>query len=320
MYMAKLKAKTQIEDVEDTRIETPKIESTDQVYDLIFKEDDVTWRTIIIDLAKSGKIDPWDVEISTLAQEYLKIVSKLKETNFRLSGKVISAAALLLRLKADRMGYKEFLQLTHPEEFQEQLDEDNIFDFEGEKRFSKAGLQPRIPGIRKRKVTVFELIDALKQALEVDQRRELRLRDYGRDVIRPVQEIKQTNWVERIQAVFDILRSYVTKFKKTTAEFTDIIPSGSKEDKILTFISLLHLANEGKVELRQEELFGKIYVDINEEELSKKLKRENIEDAIKPQEIIKEHLPSIKIKSEKVRRNNSGKKNKKSAKTTRKRK
>src|SRR3989338_7652889 len=130
MYMAKLKAKTQIEDVEDTRIETPKIESTDQVYDLIFKEDDVTWRTIIIDLAKSGKIDPWDVEISTLAQEYLKIVSKLKETNFRLSGKVISAAALLLRLKADRMGYKEFLQLTHPEEFQEQLDEGDLFDFE----------------------------------------------------------------------------------------------------------------------------------------------------------------------------------------------
>jgi len=246
MYMAKLKTKTQIEDVEDTRIETPKIESTDQVYDLIFKEDDVTWRTIIIDLAKSGKIDPWDVEISTLAQEYLKIVSKLKETNFRLSGKVISAAALLLRLKADRMGYKEFLQLTHPEEFQEQLDEGDLFDFEGEKRFSKAGLQPRIPGIRKRKVTVFELIDALKQALEVDQRRELRLRDYGRDVIRPIPEIKRTDWVEKIQAVFETLRSYVAKFKKTTAEFTDIIPSGSKEDKIWTFTSLLHLANEAK--------------------------------------------------------------------------
>jgi len=96
------------------------------------------------------------------------------------------------------------------------------------------------------------------------------------------------------------------------------VPSGSsKEDKILTFISLLHLANEGKVELRQEELFGKIYVDINEEELSKKLKRENIEDAIKPQEITKEHLPSIKIKSEKVRRNKSGK-NKKSVKAARK--
>jgi len=320
MAKTKVKTKTQIEDVEDTRIETPKIESTDQVYDLIFKEDDVTWRTIIIDLAKSGKIDPWDVEISTLAQEYFNLNSKLKETNFRLSGKVISAAALLLRLKADRMGYKEFLQLTHPEEFQEQLDEGDLFDFEGEKRFSKAGLQPRIPGIRKRKVTVFELIDALKQALEVDQRRELRLRDYGRDVIRPIPEIKRTDWVEKIQAVFETLRSYVAKFKKTTAEFTDIIPSGSKEDKIWTFTSLLHLANEGKVGLRQEEPFGKIYVDINEEELSKKLKREDIEDAIKPQEIIKEHLPSIKIKSEKVRRNNSGKKNKKSAKTTRKRK
>jgi len=315
--MVKLKAKTQIEDVEDIEIETPKIDSTDQVYGLIFKEDDVTWRTIIIDLAKSGKIDPWDVEISTLAREYLKIVSKLKETNFRLSGKVISAAALLLRLKADRMGYKEFLQLTNPEEFQEQFDEGDLFDLEGEKRFSKAGLQLRIPGVRKRKVTVFELIDALKQALEVDQRRENRLRDYGRDVIRPIQEIKRTDWVEKIQAVFETLRSYVAKFKKTTAEFTDIIPSGSKEDKILTFTSLLYLANEGKVGLRQEEPFGKIYVDINEEELSKKLKREDIEDAIKPQEIIKEQLPDVRIKSGKVRRNKSGK-NKKSAKTARK--
>ena len=53
------------------------------------------------------------------------------------------------------MGYKEFLQLTHPEEFQEQLDEDNIFDFEGEKRFSKAGLQPKIPGIKKKKTNNF---------------------------------------------------------------------------------------------------------------------------------------------------------------------
>ncbi|MBS3063874.1 MAG: hypothetical protein J4445_00290, partial [DPANN group archaeon] len=61
----------------------------------------------------------------------------------------------------------------------------------------------------------------------------------------------------------------------------------------------------------------KIYVDINEEELSKKLKREDIEDAIKPQEIIKEQLPDVRIKSGKVRRNKSGK-NKKSAKTARK--
>ncbi|MEK6923121.1 MAG: segregation/condensation protein A [Nanoarchaeota archaeon] len=314
--MVKIKAKTHIQNINDIEVETPKIDSTDQVYDLIFKEDDVTWRTIIIDLAKSGKIDPWDVEISTLAQEYLKIVSKLKETNFRLSGKVISAAALLLRLKADRMGMKEFLQLTNPDESEEQFDEDG-FDLEGEKRFSKAGLQPRIPGIRKRKVTVFELIDALKQALEVDQRREIRLRDYGRDVIRPVQEIKRTDWVEKIQAVFDTLRNYVTKFKRTTAEFTDIIPSGSKEDKIWTFLSLLHLANEGKVGLRQEEPFGKIYVDINEEELSKKLKREEIEEAVKPQEIIKEQLPDIKIKSQKIRSKND-KNIRKSAKTTRK--
>ena len=49
------------------------------------EEDDVTWKTIIMDLCKSGKIDPWDIEVSILAQEYLKIVSKLKETNFRLS-------------------------------------------------------------------------------------------------------------------------------------------------------------------------------------------------------------------------------------------
>ncbi|MBS3065086.1 MAG: segregation/condensation protein A [DPANN group archaeon] len=297
--MAKIKVLKNEDDFEpEDFTRQVEIKSKDDVYNLIFKEDDVTWKTIIMDLCKSGKIDPWDIEVSTLAQEYLKIVSRLKETNFRLSGKIILAGALLLRLKSDRMGMKEFMQLTNPEEFSEDSDENSLFDVEGERRFSKAGLQPRIPGIRKRKVTVFELIDALKQALEVDQRREKRLRDYGADVIRPVQEIKQVDWFAKVKNLFETLRNYVAKTNKLTVNFTEIVPSETKEDKILTFISLLHLANEGKVDLRQEYPFGNIFVDVNEEELSKKLKGE---EAQKPQEIIKEEdLGSKKLKSIKL--------------------
>ena len=44
--------------------------------------------------------------------------------------------------------------------------------------------------------------------------------------------------------------------------FSELVPSGSKEDKVMTLIPLLHLAHvdHGNIELRQNEPFGEIEV------------------------------------------------------------
>ncbi len=239
-----------------------------QIYDIIFQEDDVTWQTMIYELARENKIDPWDVDISVLTKEFISMMYQLKEMNFRLSGKVILAAAILLKLKTERLGVEQLLMLTDPEQFPEQLPEPDadLFDVEYEKQFTKAELYPRIPGIRKRKVTMFELVGALKKALEVDERRHKRLLEAKQEIFAKPLPAKKVDILAKIEAVYNRLKQFMKKFKKKTVEFDYILPSKERKEVVWTIIPLLHLAHQHKVSLRQKEPFGKIYVDIHEDE------------------------------------------------------
>lgn len=242
------------------------------VYDLIFQDDDVTWQAVIYDLAREGKIDPWDIDISVLTAEYLKTLKKLKEMNFRLSGKVILAAAVLLKMKAERIGLEQLLMLTHPEQFEteEELGEGGIII---DKHFTKAKLDTRIPLPRKRKVTIFELVDALRRAVDVDERRRARWQELRPPAI-PHMEIKKVDIFAKIEAMFGRLKEFVRKLKRSVIGFDELVPSKEKKDVIWTLVPLLHLANQGNVELEQAEPFGKIFVKLPKSILNTKLQQE----------------------------------------------
>jgi len=259
----------------DNEPEIPAVEikSESDLYNLIFQEDDITWQAVILDLARSGKINPWDIDVSVLAQEYLKTIKKLKEMNFRLSGKVILAGAILLKLKAERLGVTQLLSLMDPDKYLVADDEPDSFDQEREKHFTKAGLDLTIPRVRKRKVTVFELVEALKQALDVDVKRAERLAAWKNQPIRALPEIRKVDIFAKIEAVFAKIKQFVRQFKKTTMTFEEIVPSKNKKDIIWTLIPLLHLANQDKINLRQETPFGQIYVDVHESTLKEKLEK-----------------------------------------------
>ena len=50
--------------------------------------------------------------------------------------------------------------------------------------------------------------------------------------------------------------------KKPTLTFIDLVASDKKEDKIFTFIPLLHLSNQEKIDLDQKEHFGDINIKL----------------------------------------------------------
>jgi len=104
----------------------------DNIFEMLLQEDDVKWQTLIYELVRTKKVDPWDVDLTVFTKEYIKMIDKLKELNFRVSGKVVLAAAILLKLKMNRLGLDEFIGLLEePEEGdeyylgEESLDEDS---------------------------------------------------------------------------------------------------------------------------------------------------------------------------------------------------
>lgn len=147
-----------------------------------------------------------------------------------------------------------------------------------------------IPRVRKRKVTVFELVEALKKALDVDIKRAERLAAWKNQPIHPLPEVRRVDIFAKIEAVFAKIRLFVKKFNKKTMLFEELIPSKNKKDIIWTLIPLLHLANEDKIALRQQVPFGQLYVDVHETSLKEKLeKRLFIRDEDKEKEEAKEN-------------------------------
>lgn len=232
----------------------------ERVFDILFNQDEITWQSILYDLVRTEQMDPWDIDISMLTKRYLEMVKNLKETDFRISGKVLLAAAILLKMKSNRLvgDANQFEQMfAEPEaaELYDELEE----EFQKITRPETPVLIPRTPQPRKRKVSIYDLVGALNKALEVKQRRVLNSIP-PLDVKVPERKREMTEIIKELYTSIKLLFSNGTK--KLT--FSRLLPSDKKEDKISTFIPLLHLANQDqrKIDLFQEKHFGDIEITL----------------------------------------------------------
>jgi segregation and condensation protein A len=228
----------------------------DKIYNLITKESEITWQSIIYDLVKKEEMDPWDIDITKLTQKYLQTIKTLQEHNFNLSGKIVLASSILLRLKTHR------LLTEHIPNFDQQLfpaDEDLLEEMENNEytEINIPNLLIKTPQARRRKLKLNELVGALTQALDVNNRRLIKRKD--EELIRPAEiPQKKVDITNLIKNLYSKITSFFTKSETIT--FSQLIPSESKEDKIYTFIPMLHLVNEGKIDINQEEHFGEIFI------------------------------------------------------------
>jgi len=241
--------------------------SSEQIFNLLFNEDEVTWQSIIYDLVKSEEINPWDVDVSELSSKYMDMLKKLKELDFRISGKVLLAAAVLLKIKSNRFLGSDMSNFDNmfnvPDETLSDYMEEGLLDeqlMKLEQTEDKPSLIPRTPQPRERKVSIFDLVDALQQALEVKKRRVLK--DLPDVEIKAPEKTRDIT--EVIREVYGKITSYFKTNKKETLGFHELTPSNSKEDKIMTFIPLLHLENQRRINLVQHQHFSPIFVKMLE--------------------------------------------------------
>jgi segregation and condensation protein A len=237
----------------------------DKIFSMLVEQNEISWKTIILDLVSSEQMDPWDVNISLLTDKYIERLRELKEQDLKVGGKVVLAASILLRIKSTKLvsdDMDDFDRLIagtdmNQEAFYDSLEQE-LAQGEREALKEEFELLPRMPQARKRKVSVFDLVKALDKALEVKQRRVLQ--SIPPPLPLPVRKFdlgaSVTNLLQRLKSLF----SY-----KKRLTFTDLLPSHSKQDKVYTFIPLLHLSNQQKVELEQAEPFGEIEVKLAEE-------------------------------------------------------
>lgn len=232
----------------------------DKLYNMLLQEDEITWQTIIYDLVKSEEMDPWDIDISSLAKKYLETVKKLKEMNFAISGKIVLASAILLKLKTRQLVEEDLARFENIINPPEELDNEIYGDVDLENlEENQIIVIPKTPQPRRRKVSVNDLVTALQKALEVNKRRVFRHMDDLRAIPRVEVPEKKIDITEVLKDLYSrIISFFKAGGKKLT--FEEFVNSPRREDRIATFVPLLHLDTQRKIDLVQKEHFGEIEI------------------------------------------------------------
>ncbi|MDH3352906.1 MAG: segregation/condensation protein A [Nanoarchaeota archaeon] len=239
----------------------------DQFFELISSEE-IGWQSIIYDLIKTEQLDPWDIDLGILAEKYVEIIQKLEEADFFVSSKVLLACSLLLRLKSEILVNSYIQDLN-----------DALYGRKDEKKYEIEKilidedelpiLVPRTPMARHKKVTLKELIAALDKAITTENRR-IKKEIKGRQAQKSMLTVMPNNnfipLKTRVKTMFGIITNHLSDGNKHI-RFSHI--ASEKEEKLATFVPMLHLSNNGKIFLRQPVHFEDIHITlkIHEEEL-----------------------------------------------------
>lgn len=235
----------------------------DRIFQLLVQENEITWKDIIFDLIREEKMDPWDINVSLLTKKYIGLLNKMKDLDFKISGKIVLAAAILLGIKSKRLVGDDLDEFDRLLASGEQPDEAGFYEdlammrdasqIPEEERIS---LIPRTPQPRQRKVSVYDLVNALEKALEVKRRRIIK--SMPKLEVQIPERTRDINLV--IKKVYSRILDFFIANPKSSLNFTSLVPSQTKQDKVYTFIPLLHLSNQRKVDLMQHKHFGEIEV------------------------------------------------------------
>jgi len=253
-----------------------------QFFDLITGEE-LSWQAIIYDLIKTEQLDPWDIDIGVLAERYVEIIQQLEDADFFISSKVLLACSLLLRLKSEIL-INSYIQDLNAALYGQKKDErkyelERLEIDEGELPI----LTPRTPMARHRKVTLKELMSALNKAIDTENRRikrEIKGRQAEKSLLVIMPRGTHIPLKVRIKNIFSLVKGHIDE-GNDHMNFSHLAPA--KEEKLASFIPILHLSNNKKIFLRQPVHFDEIHMSLkihNEElkELEKELGLNEIEN------------------------------------------
>lgn len=232
---------------------------------------------ILVDMAKQGKIDPWNIDILDVTEKYLQRMIELKSLNLRVASRTLLFASILCRLQSNVLA-----GLTL-EDFKDEPQDDVIYDDDGfiveypeDQEFIPTSnvvsfdeaLQRRtsIRLNRNRVVTLKDLIKQLEFYEKLEKRASIRnaherakrhVRNYSRLTPEEIVSMAHEEYIEEsVLKLKDNLEQIFSRVEKI--ELNELTMLGM--DKISAYIALLFLSRDTDYELEQDEFYSDLYV------------------------------------------------------------
>jgi segregation and condensation protein A len=229
---------------------------------------------ILVGMAERGEIDPWNINIIEVTDRFLSELKRLQQLNLHVSGRTLFFASTLLRMKSEQL---EVVEAAEDEGDGEDLFGEEFGGGTGEEIDfgSRLGpierleneIQRRLDrkSMRKSPITLFELITELKN-IEKEERRRRRMSDGHNDLVDSLIDADDVVSIAHEEGFQETSLTRLAEYlegleideEMTLAELCRKMEWGIPE----VYIPLLFLALDGRCNLRQEEFFGDIFVQI----------------------------------------------------------
>ncbi|MEF8812481.1 MAG: ScpA family protein [Halovenus sp.] len=246
------------------------------------EEEDVEPVEVLVALAEEGEIDPWDIDIVAVTDKFL---ARLDGADLRSSGRALFYASVLLRMKSDAMLTEEKEEPEQPEPWEGMMASEEPIEEPDPFAALENEMDRRLERKRARGTpqTLDELVRDLREAERDSWWKESREYDtsdsperYSRgtqevdyragDQFRMDDEPTEADVTERthtedidvvVDEVYATLREQYDKGRKEVL-FREV--EGAGGSRVRTFLGLLFLSHRGQVRLRQDELFGDLWI------------------------------------------------------------
>lgn len=232
---------------------------------------------ILVDMAKQGKIDPWNIDILDVTEKYLQRMIELKSLNLRVASRTLLFASILCRLQSNVLAGLSL------EDFQDEQQDNTIYDDDGfiveypeDQEFIPTSnvvsfdeaLQRRtsIRLNRNRVVTLKDLIKQLEFYEKLEKRASMKsaherakrhVRNYSRLTPEEIVSMAHEEYIEEaVLKLKDNLEQIFAREEKI--ELKELTMLGM--DKISAYIALLFLCRDTDYELEQKEFYSDLYV------------------------------------------------------------
>lgn len=213
-----------------------------------------TWKQILLDLILSDDLDPWNIDIISISNAFLKKVKEMEKLDLMIPANIILASAILLRYKS------AYLKLYEPVvEVEEVNAEETVFE-----QIPDLEMSSRIPP--KRQITLDELVNEMEKVIKYDtNERKVKIKGGIQEIVNL--RLSDSDIEKRMSEIFNKIRENVDNEGWIT--FSKISSGSTSVEKIYVLLSLLHLTQKQVVEIKQDELFGEIFIHLNSAESTK---------------------------------------------------
>ena len=231
---------------------------------------------ILVDMARAGKIDPWNIDIVDVTDKYLAHFCAMKSQDLRITGRTYLFASILLNMKSKILDGVDVLQFQDAPEDDGMYDDDGFLaDYDEEEYVPTANAQT-IDDVLKRRtsvrlnrnrvVTLHDLIRQLRFYEKMEQRQSLKqAHERAKNRVRSYSRLTPEDLMS--SAHEDFIRDCVLKLKDNLVqifehqdkiELKELTLLGM--NKMSAYLALLFLSANSNYELVQDEFYSDLYV------------------------------------------------------------